>query len=290
MVWQEISIKVPQEYVEPVSYLFSRYGHGLSIELVESGPVLLRTYLQSTSKRRLARIEVGVNLVRILRPMGNLEIKDLEDADWESSWKAHFTLQKVGRRLVVKPSWIDYEPAVHELVIELDPGMAFGTGYHPTTRMCLEAMEQLETEGMEVLDMGTGSAILSIASAKLGAASVLALDIDPIAVKAARKNIRSSGLKSIVQLARGTLTPRYAQERRFDLAVANISAKVIQDMAPRLHLALKPGGTLVASGFLEKQRPELEQALLGAGFSLLKTFQTEDWVALVLLRDSSVAG
>ena len=290
MVWQEISIKVPQEYVEPVSYLFSRYGHGLSIELVESGPVLLRTYLQSTSKRRLARIEVGVNLVRILQPMGNLEIKDLEDADWESSWKAHFTLQKVGRRLVVKPSWIDYEPAVLELVIELDPGMAFGTGYHPTTRMCLEAMEQLETEGMEVLDMGTGSAILSIASAKLGAASVLALDIDPIAVKAARKNIRSSGLKSIVQLARGTLTPRYAQERRFDLAVANISAKVIQDMAPRLHLALKPGGTLVASGFLEKQRPELEQALLGAGFSLLKTFQTEDWVALVLLRDSSVAG
>ena len=286
MIWQEISIRVPEEYVEPVSYLFGRYGHGLSIEAVERGPVLLRTYLPSTSKRRLSRIEVGVNLIRILQPMGSLEITDLDEADWENSWKAHFTLQRVGRKLVIKPSWIDYEPGSEEVVIELDPGMAFGTGYHQTTRMCLEAIEELLTDGMEVLDLGTGSGILSIAAAKLGAGSVLALDVDPVAIRVARKNVRASGLKGRVQLVRGTLTTHHAQDRRFDLAVANISARVIQDAAQHLHRALKPGGTLVASGLLEKQQPDLEQALVEAGFSPLETFQTDDWVALVLSVDS----
>ena len=284
MVWQELSIKVPWEYVEPISYLFSRYGRGLSMEAAEDELVLLRTYLPNTSRRRLARIEVGVNLVRILQPMGELAIKELEEADWESAWKAHFSLLKVGSRLVIKPSWIAYEARQDDVVIELDPGMAFGTGYHPTTKMCLEALEWLVQPGIDVLDLGTGSGILTIAAARLDAASVVALDIDPTAVKVARKNFRATGIMSVVRLIRGTLPHPLAQEGHFDLAMANISARVIKEKASYIHQALRPGGTLIASGIIQKQQQELEETLIDVGFSHLKTYNMEDWVGLLFSR------
>ena len=142
-MWQEVSISVPFEYVEPISYLFDKYGEGLTME--DDGPDLikLRTYLPSGARERFAHIEVGVNLARILQPLGELKVTDLNEDDWRNAWKTHFTLLKIGERLVIKPSWIDYQPADGELLIELDPGLAFGTGYHPTTATCLEALEQL---------------------------------------------------------------------------------------------------------------------------------------------------
>ena len=284
MIWQEISIQVPQEYVEPISYLFSRYGHGLSAERVGNDLVLLRTYLTNTSKQRMARIEVGVNLVRVLQPMGELEVKRLDEADWESAWKSHFTLLKIGSRLVIKPSWIAYQAGQDEVVIELDPGMAFGTGYHPTTRMCLEALEGLVQPEMDVLDLGTGSGILAIAAARLGAASILTLDVDPTAVTTARKNLRASGLAKVVRLARGTLPHHLAPDGRFDLAMANISAKVIREKAPYLWGSLKPGGMFIASGFIQDQQGEVEETLTNLGFSRLETYNVEDWVALLLSK------
>ena len=277
---------MPREYVEPVSYLFGRYGHGLSVEETGDQFVILRTYLTSTSNQRRARIEVGINLVRVLRPMGELEIRNLDSSDWENAWKAHFSLLKIGRRLVIKPSWIDYVANLADVVIELDPGMAFGTGYHPTTKMCLVAMDELLRPGMKVLDLGTGSGILSIAAAKLGVSSVLALDIDPTAVKVAKKNFKSVGLMSQVGLARGTLPHSLAREGSFDLAVANISAKAIDMNASELHAALKPGGTLIASGFIRDQQPEIEAILLNRGFGNLKSYSEEDWVALVISRSN----
>lgn len=288
MIWQELSTSVPWEYVEPISYLFSRYGHGLSMENDGDNLVLLRTYLPNTSRRRLARIEVGVNLVRTLYPGGQLAIIQLEEADWETAWKAHFSLLRVGKRLVIKPSWIPYEAEENEVIIELDPGMAFGTGYHPTTKMCLEALEGLMQPGMEVLDLGTGSGILAIAAARLGAASILALDTDPTAVKAARSNFRASGTGTKrLHLVRGSLPHPLAREGRFDLATANISAKIIQDRAPYLHQVLKPGGILIASGVIDKQRQELMDTLTAAGLTHETTYETEDWVALLLSKPTS---
>ena len=280
MIWQELSIKVPWEYVEPISYLFGRYGHGLSLEHSEDELVLLRTYLTNTSRHRLARIEVGINLIRILQPLGELTIKELQEADWESAWKTHFSLLRIGRNLVVKPSWISYEAGHDDVVIELDPGMAFGTGYHPTTMLCLEAIEGLVSPAVQVLDLGTGSGILSIAAAKLGAASILALDIDPTAAKVARKNFKLSGLRSTIRLARGTLPHNLAHEGQFDLAMANISAKTIREKAPYLRQVLKPGGIFIASGFVQKQQQELEETLGDLGFSRLKSYCVEDWVTL----------
>ena len=282
MIWYELSIKVPPEYVEPISYLFSRYGRGLSIEEPENNLVRLRTYLPNTSKQRLARIHVGVNLVRMLHPMGELTSSPLEETDWESAWKAHFDLLKVGRKLVIKPTWIDYEAHNDELIIELDPGLAFGTGYHPTTKMCLEALEELVMPRMQVLDLGTGSGILAIAAAKLGADSVLALDIDPTAVKAARNNIKRSGFMGRVSLARGTLPHRRAPQDHFDLVAANISTKVISDRAPLIGQVLKPGGWLVVSGIVSSQHEELKVRLENAGFDTVRTAIEDDWVALLL--------
>ena len=225
MTWQELSILVPNEYVEPVSYLFTRYGKGLSMEREGRDRVMLRTYLLSSSRQRLARIEVGLKLVSILEPLGDLTVTPLkDDEEWQSQWRSHFNLLRVGRQLVIKPSWIDYSPEEGDKVIELDPGMAFGTGYHPTTYTCLEAMEDLLKPGMVVLDLGTGSGILSITAAMLGASRVVALDIDPQAVRAARQNFRRTRVQKLVALTQGSIPHPLAGQGQFDLAVANISA------------------------------------------------------------------
>ena len=281
MAWQEISITVPFEFVEPVSYLFSRYGRGLSMELDQDERILLRTYLQGSSRQRLARIEVGIKLVNLLEPLGELNITDLsEDEDWRENWKAHFTLLRVGRRLVIKPSWIEYQASPGELLIELDPGMAFGTGYHPTTYGCLEALEQVVRPGMVVLDLGTGSGILAITALKLGAARIVALDQDPEAVRAARQNFRRTRVQRQVSLAQGTVPHPLVGTGLFDLAVANISDRAIRERAPFIAPALAPQGLFIASGILTKERERVDEALSELGFYPVDARHHEDWVTI----------
>ena len=285
MIWQEISIRAPHEYVEPISYLFSRYGHGLAMEPDGPDHVILRTYLTTTSRQRRARIEVGIKLVSILEDLGELTFTTLEGGgDWENAWKSHFTLLEVGKRLVIKPSWIEHEPTADQVVIELDPGMAFGTGYHPTTHCCLEAMERLVAPGMAVLDLGTGSGILTITAARLGAERVVALDIDPQAILAARQNFRRSRIQKQVTLARGSLPSPLAKDREFDMVLANISQRAICERAPYLAPALKPGGVFIASGFLQTQAPDVVQALGELDIPVIEEWPREDWVTLVFKK------
>lgn len=280
-MWQEVSISVPFEYVEPISYLFDRYGYGLTME--DDGPELikLRTYLPSEARQRFSHIEVGVKLASILQPLGDLIVTPLDkDADWQNAWKEHFTLLRIGERLVVKPSWIEYEAAAGDVLVELDPGLAFGTGYHPTTYTCLEAMDRLVKPGMAVLDLGCGSGILTIAAVKLGASRVTALDIDPQAVQASRRNFRRTRIKERVELDQGTLPHRLAPDGSFDLAVANISARGVRERGPDILPTLKPDGILIASGIIEEQRAETEEALRQCGYTDITVWPREDWATL----------
>jgi ribosomal protein L11 methyltransferase len=280
-MWQEVSLSVPFEYVEPISYLFDRYGYGLSMEDDGTERIKLRTYLPSDARQRYSHIEVGVKLANILEPLGELQVTPLDnDADWQNSWKEHFTLLHVGERLVIKPSWIDYEPEEGEVLVELDPGLAFGTGYHPTTNTCLEVMEKLITPAAVVLDLGCGSGILTIAAVKLRAQKVVALDIDPQAIQASRQNFRRTRISNRVELDQGSLPHRLAPPGAFDLAVANISSRGVRERAPDILPALKPDGVLIASGIIDEQLPETQEALMNAGFTDMKLWPREDWVTI----------
>ena len=284
MAWQELSITVPHEYVEPISYLFGRYGKGVSTELAGDGQVLLRTYITKGSRQRMARIDVGVRLVGSIEPIGDLIVRELpEDEDWMNSWKSHFKILRIGQHLVIKPTWLELESDTgpEDIVIELDPGIAFGTGYHPTTATCLEAMEQHITPNMTVLDLGSGSGILTIAAIKLGAEQVIALDIDGQAVSAARRNFRRLGINKQVKLGQGSVPHPTARPESIDLAVANISARGVVDRCPFISTALKPGAWFIASGLLNTQKQEVTVALEPLGFSLINEWPQEDWVTLL---------
>ena len=284
MAWQELSITVPHEYVEPISYLFGRYGKGVSTELAGEGKVLLRTYLTTGSRQRMARIDVGVRLVGAIEPIGDLEIRELpEDEDWMESWKSHFRILRIGKRLVIKPTWLelDFTASPDDIVIEIDPGVAFGTGYHPTTDTCLQAMEQHIAPGMTVLDLGTGSGILTIAAIKLGAGLVTALDIDSQAVTAARRNFRRLGINKQVRLGQGSVPHPTAPAGDFDLAVANISARGVADRCPFILTALKPGALFIASGLLNTQKEEVAAVVEPLGFSLISEWPQEEWTTLL---------
>lgn len=283
MPWQELSISVPHEYVEPVSYLFSRYGRGLSTEPQGAGRVMLRTYLESGSTQRFARIDVGIRLISAIEPIGELDVRRLDDdEDWQNSWKKYYDALPVGDRLIIKPSWVDLEEQdiSGRVVIELDPGIAFGTGYHPSTYTCMEALEELVEPGMAILDLGTGSGILTITALQLGAATSVALDIDGQAVTAARQNFRRVRLQDQVTLAKGSVPHPTVPARSIDLAVANISARGVADRAPFILPALREGGILIASGLLATQRPEVDDAVMALGFQPELEWPRDEWLTL----------
>src|SRR5690606_1873730 len=183
--------------------------------------------------------------------------------------------------------WVTVAPTDRH-VIELDPGMAFGTGSHPTTALCLEALEELDRPGDTVVDVGTGSGILAIAAARLGAGAVIAVDIDPQAVQAARDNCRRNGVHQRVWVAEGSTAAARAllARRPADLVVANILADVIADMAEELFGLLGPGGRLVASGIIDDAAPAVQVRLVAAGFTLLEERARGEWRCLLAERTS----
>jgi ribosomal protein L11 methyltransferase len=304
MKWLEIAVAADREAVEPVAAIFHEHGQGgVSIEesittfddpdryaLNEGEPVLIRTYLPAGrgAKVRLRRIEEALWHLGRLRPIGEMQVREVADEDWANAWKEFFPVHRIGRRVVIKPSWRDHTPEPADVVVELDPGMAFGTGLHPTTRLVLEELEAHLRPGQTVLDLGTGSGLLAIAAAKLGAAAVLALDTDPVAVATAAENVRRNGVADRVTVAAGSIdtgarmTGGGRSPVSVDLLLANIIASVIRDLAPGLVRALRPGGTLVASGIIAERLPEVEAALRRAGAAGIVGRADGDWVCLVV--------
>lgn len=301
--WVELSIEADPEAVEAVSEILSRVAPGgVSVEpgfeLVEDGlsaridpnrPATIRAHVPALdgTSIRLATETVAVALGHLqafgLRPIGDLRTRVVDEADWAEAWKQHFHVQHLGRRLVIKPSWLRYHRTGDEVVIDLDPGMAFGTGLHPTTRLCLEALEHRAERGSlgRVLDVGCGSGILSIAAVKLGATRALAVDIDPIAVEATAANASHNRVGKRVRARDGTIP---SNEGPFDTVLANLVAGILIELAAHVADEVVPGGTLVASGIFIDREADTWAALEGAGFELVRRWHESDWVAFEAVR------
>jgi len=289
MEWLQVSVTVENETAEAVAEVLSRYAsRGVVIEAGpdgwNAGPVIVRAYLPADDQLRANKRSVEEALWHLgqIQPIPAPSFQSIAEADWAEAWKKQLKVLHIGQRIVIRPSWLDYTPAPKEIVIQLDPGMAFGTGLHPTTQMCLMTLEELVRPGAQVLDLGTGSGILAIAAAKLGAGRVLAVDNDPMAVKTARGNVATNEVQGTIDLINGSLTD---VSGNYDLLVVNILAKVIVEMAQQgLTKLVRPGGKLIAAGIIAEQKPQVITALEQAGLALVEQRQTDDWVCLVAER------
>ncbi|TVY00516.1 50S ribosomal protein L11 methyltransferase [Cohnella terricola] len=217
-----------------------------------------------------------------------IEVGSVHEDDWANAWKQYFKPVAITERLVIKPTWEEYEPEGDELIIELDPGMAFGTGTHPTTALCLKALDSAITGGERIIDVGTGSGVLAIGAMKLGASKVLALDLDPVAIKCAQENIDLNGYGQDVEVRLsdllGVLQENNAEasvKPPVDLVVANILAEIILLFIADVMDVLKPGGLYIASGIFKNKETAVEAGLLAAGFEIIDVLRQEDWVAFV---------
>ncbi|WEK53073.1 MAG: 50S ribosomal protein L11 methyltransferase [Candidatus Cohnella colombiensis] len=210
---------------------------------------------------------------------------DVHEDDWAHAWKKYFKPVAVTPRLTIKPTWEEYSPREDEVIIEIDPGMAFGTGTHPTTTLCLVALDQAIRGGEQIIDVGTGSGILAIGAMKLGAEHVLAVDLDPVAVASAQDNIRLNGLEERVEVRTsdllGVLNANDRAAANADIVVANILAEIIMLFLDDVMEVLKPGGLYICSGIYKNKEQLVESGLQAAGFELVETLKQEDWVAFV---------
>ena len=212
-----------------------------------------------------------------------VDTANVKDEDWSEVWKQFYKPFRAGERLVVKPTWEAYTPREGDLIIEIDPGMAFGSGMHETTSMCLQLLEQYVREGCTVFDVGTGSGILAIGAALLGARDVLAIDIDENAVKVAKENIAHNGLADRIRAEAGNLLDR-APDALCDVCVANIIADVICGFAEPLVPHIRPGGVFICSGIIAERESDVLRALCGAGYDVKQVLHKGEWVAIAAGR------
>ncbi|MHB9093225.1 MAG: 50S ribosomal protein L11 methyltransferase [Eubacteriales bacterium] len=216
-------------------------------------------------------------------PVKGIDFSDVREEDWANSWKAYYKPVQVSERIVIKPTWESYCQAPEQLVIELDPGMAFGTGTHPTTTMCIKSLEKIIKGGENVFDIGTGSGILSIVAAKLGAGAVKAVDMDEVAVEAARENVNVNGVGHIVEVTAGNLLD--GVQGTADVVAANIIADVIIRLCPDAAKVVKTGGRFVASGIIAARAEEVLKHIKQQGFVVEEVTREGEWVSLVAVRE-----
>ena len=312
--WLEVSVKVKHEAEEVTAEILREAGarNGVAIE----DPVLYETVRKSLPfelcdplpeetdlsvvtvtayypedeelQKRLQRIEAELTAVekRIGRfCIGPTLFRKVSETDWSDEWKQYFHVTRVGKHIVVKPSWESYEPEAEDIVLELDPGMAFGTGTHPTTVLVLEALEKMVHPDTTVFDVGTGSGILAMTAAKLGAKTIKAVDIDGVAVRTAKENIAKAGLADRIEVKQGDLL--HGTEGKADVIVANILADIIILLLPDIPGKLKEGGRVFASGIIEDYQKAVTEAAEKVGLRVKEVTRIKDWVGLLMEKASN---
>jgi ribosomal protein L11 methyltransferase len=295
--WTEISVRVLPQALESVSDLLEEFsGGGVAVEpaihalgpdegysLDASAPLAVHAYAYGpVSRARRAALRRQLRRRGLIESVtSRLHFRTLSEQDWANAWKQHYDIEKAGR-VVIRPAWIDYRPKPGEIVVSLDPGMAFGTGQHPTTRMCLLAMQELMRPGAEVLDLGTGSGILAIAAVKLGAGSVKAADIEEQAIAAARANLTLNDAGSAVDVVLGSLTA--VGGGSFDAVFANINAGTVIRLAPDLYARMKAGAFMLAGGVIAEREADVEAALRAAAFDVERVLSEGEWRTLVVRK------
>jgi ribosomal protein L11 methyltransferase len=296
--WLELAVEVDHEAVEPVTELFARYGFNEGVVIEEpftqdpdgdnlavdlSRPVTVRTFVAAADAPEsiLTEIEEALWHLGRMRPIGELTTTIRREEDWANAWKEHYRPVRAGRRVVVTPPWQEYDAKESDVVVVLDPGMAFGTGTHPTTRLCLVALEDELRPGDAVFDVGTGSGILAIAAALIGASQVDAVDIEPVSVRQAAENFERNNVADRIRIAEGSADAAKSFRGTYDLVLANIIARILVEISSDLVAAVRPGGTLVLSGIIEPKEEDVVRTFRGLGFELRRREQIEDWVAHV---------
>jgi ribosomal protein L11 methyltransferase len=294
--WTEVSVRVLPDATEAVADLLQELsGAGVTIEppiealgpdegysLDEAAPVTLRAYFYGpvaiSQRARLRRRLRASGLANATA--GRLRWRAIQEEDWAEAWKSHYEIERVGN-VVIRPAWRDYAPLPGEAVVSLDPGMAFGTGQHPTTRMCLLALQELIRPGARVLDLGSGSGILGLAALRIGAGFVVAADIEEQAVVSTRANAALNRLERRVGVVQGSIDAVSALGP-FDLVLANINAATLAALAAPLRGVLAPGAALVVSGIIAEREAMCLEALVGAGLRSKQRLEDGDWRAFIL--------
>jgi ribosomal protein L11 methyltransferase len=300
--WLEVRLTVNGELAEAVADLLARHAPGgVAIQPERQGeaaadpaaPLTVSAYLPADEQLEARRtaIENGLWHLGMIAPLPAATFQPVDDQDWAEAWKVHYHPLAIGRRLLVLPAWLP-SPDADRLPIVLDPGMAFGTGTHPSTQLCLAALEDHLRPDDEVIDLGCGSGILSIAAARLGARRIRALDIDPLAVRITAENAERNGVAGAIQVSAGSLEDVLeACAPSADVLVANILAPVIEAMARQgLARAVRPGGKLILAGILAEQAESVLHACLAGGLRILEERRSGDWVALVTRSEPPHAG
>ncbi|MFJ8067785.1 50S ribosomal protein L11 methyltransferase [Peribacillus sp. NPDC096447] len=312
MKWSEFAIQTTNEAVEPVSNILHEAGaSGVVIEdplelvkerenvfgeIYHLNPddypdegVVIKAYLpvnsflndtvdaikESINNLLLFDIDLGKNVV---------SISEVNEEEWATAWKKYYNPVKISERFTIVPTWEDYTPvSSDELIIELDPGMAFGTGTHPTTVMCIQALERTVRPGDLVVDVGTGSGVLSIAAALLDAKRIQSLDLDEVAVQSAIQNVEINNVQDKVSVSQGNLLDGVNEQA--DIVVANILAEVIMRFTDDVAKVVKPGGHFIASGIIQTKKQDVKDAIIASGFTIEETILMEDWVAIIAKRN-----
>lgn len=308
MKWSEFSIHTSNEAVDAISNILHEAGasgvvieDSLELEKVreqEFGEiyaldpvdfptkgVIIKAYLPLNSflGETVEEIKLAINnLASFDIDLGENKVStcEVDEQDWSTSWKEYYHPVKISNRFTIVPTWEDYQPVESdELIIELDPGMAFGTGTHPTTVMSLQALEKHVDDTVNVIDVGTGSGVLAIGAALLGAKHVHALDLDEVAVRSAIENVELNHVSSQIDVVQGDLLDTVKEPA--EVVVANILAEIILTFVEDAYTIVKPGGIYITSGIIEGRKEDVKQALIEAGFEIDEVMMMEDWVTIV---------